>query len=362
MKRIAILGASGAVGSALAVHILRSRVLDPGDELQLVGHGIPATEHRLLGTRIDLLDAFDDERVQIRIIPDVERVEADIVIVAAGVTISSTAPTRRDLAAINFPVFESIAQRCLRRLPSALVIAVSNPVELAVDVFCSVIPRHRVFGMGAQQDSLRFARAIAMDLAISRHDVRATVIGEHGQAMLPLWRSVELMTDDPECAERLEIVKGRSCEMPLKDRVGELSAQVTGLLRQEEIEQAYLLVRSALPDARIFVEPYITAHVMHSTPNATANATLQCLAAALASDRRRTHGQVLLTGEVLGIAGVFGLPLSISHQGWRVESLGDLSEDEVTAARECSQAIRQFLAQVEKGPLDSAVTTAVMER
>jgi malate dehydrogenase len=75
--RIAILGASGAVGSTLALHILRSGLLEPQDHLMLVGHGTNSIE-RLMPTRVDLLDAFDDERVQISIIQDIDEIEADI--------------------------------------------------------------------------------------------------------------------------------------------------------------------------------------------------------------------------------------------------------------------------------------------
>ena len=64
-------------------------------------------------------------------------------------------------------VFEHIADQCASRLAHALFIVVSNPVELAVDILSFAVDRKRVMGMGAQHDSLRFARAIAADLAIS---------------------------------------------------------------------------------------------------------------------------------------------------------------------------------------------------
>jgi nucleoside-diphosphate-sugar epimerase len=113
--RIAILGASGAVGSTLAVHILRSGLLEPQDCLMLVGHGTHSIERRLMPVRVDLLDAFDDERVQISIVPDIDEFEADIVVVAAGATKSSEHATRRDLAVVNLPIFRQIAQECAAR-------------------------------------------------------------------------------------------------------------------------------------------------------------------------------------------------------------------------------------------------------
>src|SRR5215469_3682057 len=225
-KRIAILGASGTVGTALAAHILRAKLLEPADQLLLVGRGVLATERKLLGIRTDLIDAFDDERVRIEVVSDVSEVEADIVVVAAGVTASYATQTRRDLGVANRGIFEHLAEQCLPRLTQALFIVVSNPVELAVKIFSLAIDRKRVIGMGAQQDSLRFARAIAADLGVSRHDVRATVMGEHGPAMIPVWSSVELMTDDPMTADRLDDLCSRGAQSSLETRVGTLRSEV----------------------------------------------------------------------------------------------------------------------------------------
>lgn len=359
-RRIAILGASGSVGSALAVHILRARLLEPSDQLLLVGHGVHTTEQKLLSTRIDLMDAFDDDRVRIEVVPDVADVEADIVIVSAGATLGPASPTRRDLGATNRAIFEHIAEQCVGRLSQALFIVVSNPVELAVEILSFAVDRKRVFGMGAQQDSMRFARAIASDLGVSRHDVRATVMGEHGQAMVPLWGSVELMPGDPRAADYFRDLRERVAECPLETRVGTLRSLVSELLSQERIAEAYALTHGALPDARIFVEPYITAHCMHSTPNATANATLQCVAAVLANDHRRIHGQVVLRGEVLGLNGVCGLPLTVGTNGWHAEALDWLEPDEIDAVKKAAQSIEEFTSGILIGAVQSLLPSEAL--
>jgi hypothetical protein len=59
----------------------------------------------------------------------------------------------------------------------------------------------------------------AADLGVSRHEVRATVMGEHGGAMIPLWCSVELLTDDPRAVDRLARLRTRSAVSPLEVRV-----------------------------------------------------------------------------------------------------------------------------------------------
>jgi malate dehydrogenase len=357
-KSVAIIGASGAVGSALASQMLRSQMLEPSDRLQLVGHGAALSEAKLLGTRIDLLDAFDDERVDVEVVPKICDTEADIVIVAAGATVSPQCRTRRDLGTTNRTIFEQIAEECASRVPEAVFIVVSNPVELAVHILSSRLDRHRVIGMGAQQDSFRFSRAIANDLGISRHDVRASVLGEHGQAMVPIWSTVELLTSSPALRDALATLKQCSAAVPLAQRIGMLQTEVAQLVEAGCILEAYDATRQSLPDARIFVEPFITVHTMHSTPNATSNATLYCLAAVLANDRRRVHGQVRLEGEALDLHGVCGIPLTLGHDGWRQETLDWLDTAEKAHLVQCVGSIDEFIAAILSQPPGEAASTA----
>jgi malate dehydrogenase len=348
---IAILGASGAVGTALAPNLLRSGLLEPQDRLQLVGHGNPKSEARLLATRIDLLDAFDDTRIEVELVPQIADLDASIVVIASGVSVSEQSPTRRDLGEQNLEVFQEIAEQCATHVPDSLFIVVSNPVELGVQVLFEKLDRKRVVGMGAQQDSLRFARAIAGDLGISRQQVRATVVGEHGMAMVPIWSSAEVTRPHRVAEAALEALREKSEKVDLRERVRALQRSVVGLLEQEEIAEAYETARRALPDARIFVEPFITAHCMHSTPNATANATLQMIAAALADDHRRIHGQVVLQGEYLGIHGVFGIPIALDRRGWTQRPMDVLSISPLEKAmiEDSARSIQSFLGEVTAG-------------
>jgi malate dehydrogenase len=344
--RIAILGASGAVGSALALHLLKSQLLQPQDCLLLVGHGEASLQHRLLSLRIDLLDAFDDERVKIELVAEPRNVVADIVVIAAGVTVSPEHPTRRDLAIANLPIFQNVATTCAAHLPNAMFIVVSNPIEIAVHVLSQALDRHRVIGMGAQQDSLRFARAVATDLGVSSHDVRASVLGEHGNAMVPLWDSVELLGPAQDQHQALAALRERARHAPLHERAASLRSEVDALLRDGLIAEAYQATRRALPDARIAVEPFVTAAAMHSTPNATANATLQLIAACLAGDGRAMHGQVRLAGEALGIAGVCGVPISLSRDGWKLGDVDALQLAGRQALVESARSIGGFLHEI----------------
>src|ERR1700689_3513270 len=132
---ISIIGASGAVGSMLAVHLLRGGLLKSADLLQLVGRGVPSDSAQLLSNRIDLMDAFDDEGVDVEVVANIEDVDGHIVLISAGVSLPGNLIDRRDWGKANLVLFEQIAEACCRRVPDALFVIISNPVELAVKVF-----------------------------------------------------------------------------------------------------------------------------------------------------------------------------------------------------------------------------------
>ena len=343
---ISIIGASGSVGSTLAAQILRSNLLARGDRLQLVGHGVSSSSSKLLATRVDLMDAFDDDSVDIELVANIQDTEGDIVVMCAGAGLGGNLKDRRDLGRFNLPVFQEIASVCAEVIPASTFIIVSNPVELAVEIFAEKLGRERVMGMGAEQDSLRFARAIAHDLGLNRHDVFASVLGEHGQAMVPLWSSVKVDTNDPIILKSLAALIDRSKEVPLAQRAAELKSVVFELLQTEQIEEAYEVTRRALPDARIFAQPLITGHAIHSTPNATANATLRFLSAALGTDSHPLQGQVVLDGEFASIHGVCGVPLIVKRDGWELGTLNLPTEEELAQVRLAAASIANYLTAV----------------
>jgi malate dehydrogenase len=201
----------------------------------------------------------------------------------------------------------------------------------------------------------------SVDLEISRHDVRASVLGKHGLGMIPLWRSWELVQDNPRVADRLADLRARSAESPLEARVASLLSGVQQLVSMDRVAEAYELTRNALPDARIVVEPFITFHSLRSTPNATANAAVQVIGAALANDRRRIHGQVDLKGEVAGLHGVCGVPVTIGMDGRRPESLYWLTADEIRAIQKSTQSIEEFISSTLIDAVRTTLTLLVMD-
>ncbi len=112
---------------------------------------------------------------------------SEIVIVTAGEA-RKPGMTRIDLANKNAKIVKSIVKEVVRYAPECKLMLVTNPVDIITYIAYkeSGFERNRVFGMGNIRDALRFRSHIALELNVSREDVRALVIGEHGDSMVPL--------------------------------------------------------------------------------------------------------------------------------------------------------------------------------
>ncbi|MDY7011701.1 MAG: malate dehydrogenase, partial [Planctomycetota bacterium] len=177
---VAIVGAGGACGRMIATHLLAERVLETHERLQLVGRDGGASCRSLPGLCADLRDAFAGTCPELDVALSPEDVVADIVVIAAGRTLPvidpanpqkslQVLPTRDDIATSNRPVFEAYSE-AISRLGAGheIILILSNPVELGVEIFSRRLERHRVFGIGAYSDTLRFRREIAAELGVRR--------------------------------------------------------------------------------------------------------------------------------------------------------------------------------------------------
>ena len=344
---ISIVGASGEVGRSLATHLLRSGLMTITDELQLVGHGTEGTERMVLAERVDLLDAFDETAPRIEVAATPEEVTGDIVIMAAGATVSKQTRTRRELAAKNRPVFEAFAEALARNgAGQGGVVIVTNPVELGVEIFSRHLDRHRVLGMGAQQDSLRFARAIADHVGVRRDRVHTWVLGEHGESQVPLWSSVRLLGKSSEMdRQRIEELRAGRGLGHLASEVDTHRKRMFELLAGEHIRVAFDEVQALSPDVRVMLEPFVTAHCLHSTPNATANATLDVIRALCSARESIVGAQVRLEGEVHGLSTPIGVPVLVDAGGWSEVVCPPLNEAEATQLATVAETIQANLAQ-----------------
>jgi len=112
---------------------------------------------------------------------------SEIFVVTAGIA-RKPGMSRDDLVKTNAGIVQTVGKEIARVAPGAIVIVVSNPL----DVMCYVamkatgFPRERVFGMAGALDTARYRTFLADALQISVDDIQAMVLGGHGDTMVPL--------------------------------------------------------------------------------------------------------------------------------------------------------------------------------
>lgn len=114
---------------------------------------------------------------------------ADLVIITAGLA-RKPGMSRDDLLNTNLKIMKQVAEGVRDNAPDAFVIVVSNPLDAMVYTFKEVsgFPKNRVIGMAGVLDSARLRAFVAWELGVSVQDVHATVLGGHGDTMVPLPR------------------------------------------------------------------------------------------------------------------------------------------------------------------------------
>jgi len=178
---ISIIGA-GKVGSASAFNILRFRISD----IVL----IDVAGELAKGEALDMMQAapaieFDGNVKGTDDFSEMEGSEVTVIVAGAG---RKPGMTRLDLINMNYKIVKSVVKEVVKYAPECKLMVVTNPVDIMTYVAYkeSGFERNRVFGMGNILDTIRFRSYIATELNVSREDIRALVIGEHGDSMVPL--------------------------------------------------------------------------------------------------------------------------------------------------------------------------------
>ena len=333
---VAILGASGDCGREIAGQLVASRVLAPTERLQLVGRANGASARVLHGMVSDLTDAHAEYVPDLDVALTPNDVVADLWVVACGHTppTSGQHVDRSSLAQSNGAIFSSYAD-ALRENGhgSEIVVVVSNPVELGVALFARAIGRERVVGIGAYQDALRFRREIASDLGVRRQRVGGFMIGEHGDAQVPIWSSVSVVGMDKSSIGPTLLSLRRGTEgQDFAQLCQTERASLKELITQGEIAEAFRRVDALPPDVRVVLKPFITHLSGAKTVMATANVTVDLVRTLLDGHDALVAGQVVLEGDWHGLSGPLGVPVIASaSQGMRpVEiSLTDREREQV---------------------------------
>ena len=96
--------------------------------------------------------------------------------------------SRDDLLSVNLKIIRSVAENLRTRCPNAFVLVVSNPLDAMVYAMKEVtgFPPERVVGMAGVLDSSRLQLFLAQAAGVAVKDVRAMVLGGHGDTMVPV--------------------------------------------------------------------------------------------------------------------------------------------------------------------------------
>jgi malate dehydrogenase len=116
-----------------------------------------------------------------------ETAGSDIVIITAGIA-RKPGMSRDDLLNTNAGIVKSVSEQIARTSPNAIVIVVSNPLDVMCYVAKKVtgFPRERVIGMAGVLDTGRYRAFLAEAMDVSVRDIQAMVLGGHGDTMVPL--------------------------------------------------------------------------------------------------------------------------------------------------------------------------------
>ncbi len=181
-KKIAVIGA-GNIGGEIAMHASRQELAD----VMLLD--IPEKEGVAKGKALDIMQTLALEGNDAKVVgtsnyDDIQG--SDVVIVTAGVP-RKPGMSRDDLLSINLKIIRSVATNVKTKAPNALVIVISNPLDAMVYEMKKVtgFSRQKVIGMAGILDSARFECFLAEAANTSVKNVRAMVLGGHGDTMVP---------------------------------------------------------------------------------------------------------------------------------------------------------------------------------
>ncbi len=303
--KISVIGA-GNVGATIALLLAQKRL---GDIVLLdVVPGMPE------GKALDMAEASPVDRFESNIVgtSQIEDVlDSDLVVMAAGLARKS-GMTRMNLLAHNAAIVTSVMRRVAELAPQALIVMVTNPL----DVMCYVawkstgFPKQRIMGMAGVLDSARLRYFIATALNVSVEDTQAMVLGGHGDAMvlLPRYATVSGIP--------LAQLLPASAIAKLLERTREAGTEIVQLLKTGS---AYY---------------------------APAAAAAQMVEAVVLGERRLLPASVYLEGEY-GLHGVFlGVPVIIGSNGVEKIVEIELTTEEREALRlsalEVAEGIREW--------------------
>lgn len=185
-KKCTVIGC-GMVGATVAYSLTGTGLFN---ELLL----IDADEKRAKGEALDIshgLPFLAPMEVNDGTYADMEG--SQVVIIAAGAG-QKPGETRLSLLSRNLKIFDSITEELRRYAKEAVILVVSNPVDILTyyTLVKSGFPSSRVIGSGTVLDTARLKQGVGRELNVDSRNVHAFILGEHGDSEFPVWSSANV--------------------------------------------------------------------------------------------------------------------------------------------------------------------------
>lgn len=183
-NKVSIIGA-GLVGSTIAYSLIASQLTE---ELALIDINKNLSKSQAMDLQHSV-PFWGYTEVKSGNYNDIK--DSRVVIIACGVS-QKTGETRLDLLKKNSEIVKEIMPRIFKENKSAVVIMVTNPVDILTNIAIKMFPQYKnqIFGSGTILDTARFRFILGEKLSVDPKSLHAYIIGEHGDSEVPLWSRV----------------------------------------------------------------------------------------------------------------------------------------------------------------------------
>jgi L-lactate dehydrogenase len=311
-RKVVITGA-GAVGATFAYALAQSGT---ADEICLVD----LNKDFLQGQVLDLahgmpyyppVDVYGGDKKDYR--------DAHVIVITAGAK-QEHGETRIDLLKRNTSIMENIVEDIIESGSDAVIVVVSNPVDILTRVALkkSGWPRGRVLGSGTVLDSARFRYLISEKLSVNVRNVHAYIMGEHGDSEFAAWSMTNI------------------AGVPIDD-----------FCERNEIINNWPNVRNEIV-TEVRNSAYHIIDYKGATNFGVGLALVQIVGSILQNQQRILTVSTLLEGEY-GLDDVcLSVPCFVSQEGVKKVVLSDLPDEEMTYLNKSAQILKNALNDLQK--------------
>ena len=310
IRKCAIIGC-GNVGATTAFALMQSELFS---EILLVD----IDKRKAMGEASDLEHSLPFlSPMSIRAADYSELSECALIIITAGAS-QRAGQTRIDLVSQNARIFESIVSEIVKYNDEAILLVVTNPVDVLtyVTLKLSGFPRERVIGSGTVLDTARLKQLMGNHLSVDSRNVHTFIIGEHGDSELAVFSSANISGIDIDTY----------CSASSKNHPAQCSLDTFQNIYEDVKNSAYKIIEAK-----------------GSTYYAIAMATKRIATAIVRDENTILPVSTLLTGEY-GLRDVcLGIPCVVGRGGVSNVLQIPLNKEEQTQLSESAQKIQGII-------------------